>query len=126
MFLVGCAEPCPHYNRTSVVSLIGQPTEIPSKEYGKIKPYGSVQFFEKKEDVMKPYDVIAIMTVSGNAGDEAKFIKAFEYRAADLGADAIIFHREEVTPGMNFNGFFWNTTQNGSYRAEAIRFKPTQ
>ena len=121
--LVGCGEPCPHYNRTSVVSLTGQATEIPSKEQGKIKPYGSVQLFENKADITKPYEIIAILTVSGNLGEEAKFMKAFEYRAADLGADGVIFYRGVVTPGVNFNGLFYNSTQNASFRGEAIRFK---
>ncbi len=122
-FVVGCGEPCPHYNRTSVVSLIGQPTEIPSKERGKIKPYGSVQLFENKAEITKPYEVIAILTVSGNLGEEARFMKAFEYRAADLGADGVIFYKGQVTPGLNFNGLFYNSTQEASFRGEAIRFK---
>jgi len=115
LICVGCGEPCPHYYRTSVVSLVGKPTEIPSSQYGKVKPYGSVQLFQNKEDVKRPYEVIAIMSVSGNAGEEAKFINAFEYRAADLGADAIIFYRGTVMPNND-----------GSYRAEAICFKPAQ
>jgi hypothetical protein len=37
------------------------------------------------------------MSVEGNSGEEVKFIMAFQYRAADLGADAIIFNRMNVT-----------------------------
>ncbi len=73
------------------------------------------------------------MSVEGNAGEEAQFIKAFLYRAADVGADAIIFYRGNVVAGQG--GGAWiagakggfglptNPTQDAVYRAEAIHFK---
>jgi hypothetical protein len=121
--LVGCAEPVPHYNRVSAASMVGAPVKIPPKQYGKIKPYGSVKLFMDEKEVTQKYDVIAKMSVSGSAGDEAKFITAFQYRAADLGADAIIFHRGAVTSGVNFNGFVWSSGQDASFTADAIQFK---
>lgn len=120
---LGCTEPVPHYNRVSVASLVGAPTHVPHNLQGKIKPYGSVQYFQSADEVTNKYDIIAILTLSGDPGDEARFITACQYRAADLGADGIIFHRENVTGGETFNGFFIASQQIASYRAEAIRYK---
>ena len=75
------------------------------------KPYGTVEFFQSKEKVTASYDVIANMTVEGEAGDETALIKAFQDRAADIGADAVILYRGSEGP------------QNGAVRAEAIHFK---
>jgi len=130
---VGCSEPVPHYYRVAVAGLNGTPSEVPSSKYGKVKPYGSVKLFESKDAVTNQYDVIALMSVEGHAGDEAKFVTAFLYRAADLGADAIILYRVNIVTGeeggmaiVGKNGGFAlpvNTTQDALYRAEAIRFK---
>jgi len=131
--ITGCAEPCPHYYRTNVVSLNGQPTEIPSSQYGKVRPYGSVKFFQSKEEVTNPYDVVAIMTVSGKPEEEEKFIKAFLYRAADLGADGVIFYRVNLATKIEGGGWVMGqnvgvglpvqSSQEANYRGEAIRFK---
>ena len=99
--LTGC-EAVPHYNRTKVLTL----TEPRPK-----KPYGSAKLYEKKEDVKEPYEVLAILSVDGNAGEEAMFFKAFLYRTADLGGDAVIIYR---------------VSQSGNeavYRGEVIRMK---
>lgn len=88
--VLGC-ESTPHYDRTKVV-VIG--TTYPKKAYGTVK------LFQDKAEVPGQYDVIALMSVEGNAGDEAAFIKAFLYRAADLGGDAIIFYRGNVVGGQ--------------------------
>jgi hypothetical protein len=119
----GC-ESTPHYNRTKVVFL-GQPSPK--------KPYGTVKLFQAKEEATKPYDVIALMSVSGNAGEEAAFIKAFLYRGADMGADAVIFYRVSLAGGQEGGGFLagrngafglpTHPTQDGVYRGEAIHFK---
>src|SRR5262245_53787653 len=95
LLLVGC-ESTAHYNRTKVVT-VG--TSLPKK------PYGSVKLFEGKEEVPGKYDVIAIMSVEGNAGEEAAFIKAFLYRAADLGADAVILYRVSLAAGTGGGGW---------------------
>jgi hypothetical protein len=121
--LLGC-ESTPHYNRTKVVSL-GAP--MPKKAYGTVK------LFQSKGEVKGGYDVIALMSVEGKAGEEAEFIKAFLYRAADLGADAIIFYRVNVAVGRGGGGWFagrgggfgmpGDVFLEESYRAEAIHFK---
>ena len=120
-FLLGC-ESTPHYNRTKVVTF-SQP--LPKK------PYGSVKLYQSKEEVQGSYDVIAMMSVEGKAGEEAQFIKAFLYRAADLGADAVILYRVSLVAGTEggwivgkSGGFgLHNTTQDAVYRGEAIRLK---
>ena len=136
LLTVGC-EPVPHYNRVAVASLTGTPSDVPVKMHGKVKPYGSVKLFQSKEEVIGNYDVIAVMSVEGQAGDEAKFITAFLYRAADLGADAIILYRVNlatVTTGSSggfvvgsHGGAGWvspgDTHNQAFYRAEAIHFK---
>jgi hypothetical protein len=121
--ILGC-ESTPHYNRTKIV-MVG-PT-LPKKSYG------SVKLFENKVDVTGQYDVLALMSVEGNAGDEAAFIKAFLYRAADVGADAIILYRGSVVAGQE--GGAWvvgakggfglptNPTQDEVLRGEAIHFR---
>jgi hypothetical protein len=129
LFLVGCAEPTPHYDRTKVLNF-GNP--LPKKRYGTVQliqsdtPYSSVQ-----KNLERKYDVLALMTVEGRAGEEAAFIKAFLYRAADLGADAIILYRGNVVGGQDGMGVattkggfaFTNPSQDAVYRAEAIRYK---
>ena len=128
-FLLGCAESTPHYNRTKVLTF---EAPLPKKPYGTVKlfqsktPYGSIQ-----DEIAVKYDVIALMTVEGRAGEEAAFIKAFLYRAADLGADAIILYRGSVVAGQEglgggANGTFGfreNPSQDAVYRAEAIHFR---
>ena len=63
MFLVGCAEPTPHYDRTKVLTF---ETPLPKKPYGTVKliqsktPYGSPQ-----EEIKEKYDVIALNPKSG-------------------------------------------------------------
>jgi hypothetical protein len=119
----GC-ESTPHYDRTKVVIL--------GPVYPK-KPYGSVKLFQGKESVTGAYDVIALMTVDGSVGDEAAFLKAFLYRAADLGADAVIAERVSVVSGTGGGGWIANRNggfglpltpqQNAFYRGEAIHFK---
>jgi hypothetical protein len=134
--LIGC-EPVPHYNRVQVASLTGQPAEVPVKQQGKVRPYGSVKLFQSKEEVPGKYQVIGIMSVEGKAGEEARFITAFLYRAADMGADAIILYRVSLTSDLKGggSGFIANgqgafglgapieTVHNAVYRAEAIRFQ---
>src|SRR5438876_11619945 len=98
--LHGC-ETTPHYNRTKVVN-VGTP--LPKK------PYGNVKLYQSKEEVPSSYDVIAIMSVEGKAGEEAQFIKAFLYRAADLGADAVIFYRVSLAAGTELGQRYISTS----------------
>jgi hypothetical protein len=128
-FFLGCAEPTAHYNRTKVLAF---EKPLTKKPYGTVKliqsqtPYGAVQ-----SEVTGKYEVLALMTVEGNAGEEAAFIKAFLYRAADLGADALILYRGDVVGGQQGmavaakNGAFGFTSpsQDAVYRGEAIHFK---
>ncbi len=119
--ILGC-ESTPHYNRTKLV-MVG--AALPKK------PYGTVKFFQSKAEVQGSYDTIAMMSVEGNEGEESAFIKAFLYRAADVGADAIIFYRGTVVAGQQGIGgggnggfgFIVSPTQDAVYRGEAIHFK---
>ncbi|MDB6058325.1 MAG: hypothetical protein JWO95_2169 [Verrucomicrobiales bacterium] len=93
------------------------------------KPYGSVKLYQSKEEVRGDYDVIGIMTVDGNSGEEALFIKAFLYRAADIGADGVILYRGreigKLQPGWFAYGY-WSPpriTPERAYRGEAVHFK---
>lgn len=57
----GC-ESTPHYNRTKVAVI---------RQFPK-RPYGSVELFENKDDVKKPYEVIAYMSIDGKAGGRGR------------------------------------------------------
>jgi hypothetical protein len=121
--ILGC-ESTPHYNRTKIV-MVG--TTFYKKSYGTVK------LFQSKAEVTGTYDVIALMSVEGKAGDEAAFIKAFLYRAADVGADGLIFYRGNQAAGTTGGG--WVLGERGgfglpsspqieaSYQGEAIHFK---
>ena len=121
--LIGC-ESTPHYNRTKVVS-IGTPRPK--------KPYDSVKLYQSKEEVGASYELIAIMSVEGKAGEEAQFIKAFLYHAADLGADGLILYRVSLASGTEGGGWVvgnkggfglpTNPAQDAVYRGEAIHLK---
>jgi hypothetical protein len=119
--ILGC-ESTPHYNRTKIV--------VVGTTFYK-KPYGTVKLFQSKAEVTDAYDVVALLSVEGNAGEESAFIKAFLYRAADVGADAVIFYRGNVAVGQaglavagNNGAFgFTNPSQDAVYRGEAIHFK---
>ena len=76
------------------------------------KPYGTVECFQSKEKVTASYDVIANMSIEGETGDETGVIKAFQDRAAEIGADAVILDRGNDAAGKN-----------AINRAEAIHFK---
>src|SRR5215469_11034249 len=88
--LLGC-EATRHYNRTQMVTL---QQSLPKK------PYGTVKLYQAKEEVPGAYDVLAYLSVEGNAGEEAQFMKAFLYRAADIGADGVIFYRGSLVAGQ--------------------------
>jgi hypothetical protein len=123
--LFGCVntEPTQYYNRTKVVNLAPL---WPRKQFGNVKLYQS------KDEVQGAYYVAAIMSVEGRAGDEAAFIKAFLYRAADLGADGLILYRVSYAAGISGGGFVAgkdggvgmpvNPSQDAVYRGEAINF----
>lgn len=116
--LVGC-ESCPHYNRTQVAGPNGAPVAAAAK-----KPYGSVKLYQDKSEVPGSYDVIAILSVTGDKNEEPKFITAFLYRAADIGADGVIFHRVGETVAAVPGPFFTTiTTMQAAYRGEAIRLR---
>jgi hypothetical protein len=74
---------------------------------------------------------MAILSVEGSAGDEAQFIKAFLYRAADLGADGVILYRVSLaagTQGVLVAGHggglgLSSPAQDAVFRGEAIHFK---
>ena len=121
--LAGC-ESTPHYNRTKVVTLIpGLPK----------KPVGAIRLYQDKSEVSGSYEIVSILTVEGSAGEEAAFIKAFLYRAADEGADALILYRGTVAAGVEGGGFIVNhnggfgipgkVIQDAVFRGEAIRMK---
>jgi hypothetical protein len=101
--LLGC-EPCPHYNRIQSISPNGAPLAGVNKQ--EKKPYGSVKLFENKEQVPGKYDVLALMTLEGSAGDDARFMTAFLYRAADLGANGVIIYRGAQTAVSSPGPFF--------------------
>ena len=110
LLVVGC-ESTQHYNRTQVVQLGPQV---------QAKPYGSVRLFLNPNEVRTSYEITAIMSVEGSAGDEAAFMKAFLYRAADLGADGVIFYRVSMVEGI---GLLSSPLQDVVYKGEAIRFR---
>jgi hypothetical protein len=116
--LTGC-ESCPHYNRTQMMGPNGGQVVTSAK-----KPYGSVKLYQDKAEVPRPYDVVAVLMVAGDKNEEAKFITAFLYRAADIGADGVILHRagEQIAsvPGPFFSTI---TSMQAAYRGEAIRFR---
>jgi hypothetical protein len=102
--LMGC-EACPHYNRTQVMGPNGSAV-VPAAK----KPYGSVKLYENKSEVSGSYDVVAILTVAGDKNDEARFLTALRYRAADLGADGVILYRVGETVAAVPGPFFSTIT----------------
>jgi hypothetical protein len=116
--LTGC-ESCPHYNRTQVMGPNGAPVVASAK-----KPYGTVKLYQDKSEVPRAYDVVAILSVAGDKNEESKFITAFLYRAADLGADGVIFHRTGETVAAIPGPFFTTiTTVQAAYSGEAIKLR---
>jgi len=132
LLLAGC-EAVPHYDRVKVTNLNGRP-DIGKVQKADRRPYGSVKLYQGKEEVTQPYEVLALMSVEGKAGEESDFITAFLFRAADMGADGLILYRVNLTAGSEGGGFILgksggfgipvNSTQEAFYRAEAIRMKP--
>jgi hypothetical protein len=118
LLLAGC-EACPHYNRTQVVGPNGMAvTPLPKKAYG------SVKLYQDKSEVKGQYEVIGLLSVAGDAGDEPRFITAFLYRAADIGADGVIFTRgtQQAVASMGPWGTM-NTSVQAVFRGEAIKLK---
>ena len=121
--ITGC-ESTPHYDRTKTVNLL---PPLPKR------PHDSVKLFQDKSEVTQPYEVIQLMSVQGGVGDEAAFVKAFLYHAADVGADGVILYRGNTIGGATGGaGYFGGgggfiapkeLSQSGSYRGEAIHFK---
>jgi hypothetical protein len=134
MFLLCGCEPCPHYNRLQVAAFYG-PGAIPPR-----KPRLSVVPFDTAEEVGRPFGVIGFMSCEGSVGEEGGILKAMLYRAADMGADAIILNppkisQEAIEPNgqkMNVNvttgligEMIGNNSDKRAYRAEAILFTTT-
>jgi len=134
LLLSGCGgEPCPHYNRLQVAAFYGTDPR-PAK-----KPYGTVIPFDTPNDVKRPYRAIGFMSCEGTVGEEGGILKAMLYRAADMGADAIILNasgisQESITPNnqkLNVNvttGLIGEMIGNGNkraFRAQAIQFTST-
>ena len=123
LVLAAACEPVHHYNRLQIASYInGLPR----------RPYGSVQVFQFADEVKRPYEPVGILSCDGTPGEEAGILNAMLYRAADMGADAIILNGPRVA-GDDIGGnrlevgASWVTpvgsnNQRG-YRAQAIRFK---
>jgi hypothetical protein len=125
--LCGC-EPCPHYDRLQVAAFYG--TEKPPHR----KPRQSIVPFDTAAEVGRPYRVVGFMSCEGSIGEEGGILKAMLYRAADMGADAIILNppkisQEAITSQkLNINissGLIGEAIGNGdrrAFRAEAILF----
>lgn len=124
--ILSACEPCPHYNRLQMAPLAGA---------GPKKPYGTIKYFRTADEVKRPYDVVGVMSCEGSGAEEAAILKAMLYRAADIGADAVITNTgkigsEDVT-GKSFDvRVGWAALigggNNRAYRAEAIRFKDSK
>jgi hypothetical protein len=123
MFLaVGCT-PMAHPNRLRVAPF----------QTVAAKPRGGVQVFQQAVDIKRPYKVIALLTTDADAADEAAVLKAMLERAADLGADGLLFGapKSGEKDGKLEIKIGWGAlrltreTDKGSrriYRAEAIMF----
>lgn len=127
VLLVGCMEPCPHYNRLQVATFYGSAQPVK-------KPYGTVVPFYTADDIKRPYEAIGFMSCEGSVAEEAGILKAMLYRAADMGADGILLNPGKVSgesvekPSENINfkmGWMAMIGNSGAcaYRAQAIRFK---
>ncbi len=127
LILTVACEPVPHYNRLQAAILIkGLPR----------RPYGSVHVFQFADEVNRPYQPVGILSCDGTPGEEAGILNAMLYRAADMGADAIVLNGPRsdaggapldvgatwVTPMIPVSGLYRTTYRRG-YRAQAIRFK---
>jgi hypothetical protein len=54
------------------------------------KPRGSVKVFQTTNEVNQPYKVIALLTTSADAADEAAVLTDMLNHAADLGGDGLL------------------------------------
>ena len=127
VFITAC-EPCPHYRRLEVAAFSG-PEKVDKSAR---KPYGTIQPYEKVEDIGRPYKVIGFMSCEGSAAEEAAILKAMLYRAADMGADGILLNPNKVGAedvkgeSINVQMGLWGMIGSGNrraYRAQAIKFK---
>jgi len=133
VILCGCAngdkfiEPCPHYNRLQVATFYGQ--DKPDK-----KPYGTIRPFYTAEEIKQPYEAIGFMSCEGSVAEEGAILKAMLYRAADMGADAILLNPGKISQNdpnatsqnINVRWGWAAMIGNGdhcAFRAQAIRFK---
>jgi len=114
---------CPHYNRLQVAALAG---------HGEKRPYGTVTVFQNKAQIPRPYIVVGIMSCEGSIAEEAAILNAMLFRAADLGADAVLLGvpaigAENLDPDridIRFNNPMWFGDGNKrAYRAHAIKFQ---
>jgi len=131
--LSGCGEPCPHYNRLQVAAFYGSGTPPTPK------PRTAVIPFDTPADVGRPYRPIGFMSCEGSVGEEGGILKAMLYRAADMGADAIILNPPQISQEtvelnsqkMNVNvtsgliGEMIGNSDKRAYRADAILFTTT-
>lgn len=121
--LTGC-ESTPHFNRTQLV-MTGAPGPKRAPE--------TVQLWQSRDQVPAGAQSIAILSVSGEAGDEAAFLKAFLHRAAAIGGDGVLAERTSLAAGAVGGGLILTPKggfggdqrieQNGVWRGEVFRLK---
>lgn len=78
----------------------------------------SVLVHENPDDVVEEYEVIALMHSEGVPGEGGRFREAFRQRAADVGADALIFKRVDLNGGSGVR-----LSNVAAFRGEAIVFR---
>ena len=123
LLLAGC-ECTPHFDRTKIV-LTGPAGAKRAPE--------TVQLWQSRDQVPAGAKSIAILSVSGDAGEEAAFLKAFLHRAASIGGDGVLAERVNLaasavggglilTPKGGFGGD-QHIEQNGFWRGEVFRLQ---
>lgn len=123
LLLTGC-ESTPHFNRTKIV--------VTGPAGAKRAPE-TVQLWQSREQVPAGAKSIAILSVSGDAGDEAAFLKAFLHRAASIGGDGVLAERVNLAAGAVGGGLILtpkggfggdqHIEQNGFWRGEVFRLQ---
>ncbi|MGB0581929.1 MAG: hypothetical protein ACPGVU_19715 [Limisphaerales bacterium] len=108
--LYGCRSAADIYQRRISLTLL-EPTRP-------AKPADGVKVYEYKNAVTEDYDVVALMKAEGYPTEVAKFKKAFQQRAADIGADGLIFKQVNLDEGLGVR-----ISDVAAVRGEAIVFR---
>ena len=111
----------------SLLAMVGcistNAVKLTDSSYTPVNPE-QVRVFTTEDDVLVPFEKIAIITAEGDSSEKTALIGKMKKKAAELGANGLILGEfKEATTGQKVAKAFLLTSANNKYEATAIHMK---